>query len=177
MISKGFTPSLLIIILSLHSQAAGAIQTVDRLKAAYIFNIAKFTRWPELSQEKFNLCLYGQSSAFSELEKLTGKQLHKRDIQILKPKSEADFKYCHLLFVGASERRRFRYLLALVDKQAVLTIGDDNQFIRSGGLINLSQKSNKLIFQVNMHELKGSQLKLSSKMLKLAHRVKPGVSK
>ena len=146
--------------------------TIGSLKVAYIYNIAKFTRWPDVTwarpTEPLHLCFYDPDGADSELQGLQKKKVNGHPIEVLKPEKEGDFKQCHVLYIDTKERHRYRYLLSLIDQQRVLVISDDSPFFDYGGLINLVEKEQRLRFEVNMQQLALSELKLSSKLLKLA---------
>ena len=50
----------------------------------------------------------------------------------------------------------------------VLTIGETTDFARMGGVINFIRVKNKIRFEINVAAAKQANLKISSKMLKLA---------
>ncbi|WP_372880954.1 YfiR family protein [Psychromonas sp.] len=151
------------------SAAPAAINT---LKVAYIYNIAKFTRWPEntwaSTDAPFKLCFYAKNGFQDGLKTLEKKEVNGHPIILLKPEQEADFQQCNAFYIDTEDRRRYRYLLSLIDPKTVLTISDDTPFFDYGGLVNLVEKDQRLRFEVNMQQLAHSQLKFSSKLLKLA---------
>ena len=154
------------------SFVSAAPAAINPLKVAYIYNIAKFTRWPEKTwatpDAPFLLCFYGKSDLDEGLKALEKKEVHGHPITLLKPEQEADFQQCNALYIDTQDRRRYRYLLSLTDAKTVLTVSDDSPFFDSGGLVNLVEKDQRLRFEVNMQQLSRSQLKFSSKLLKLA---------
>ena len=58
--------------------------------------------------------------------------------------------------------------LAAVKGKQVLTIGETKNFIKSGGVINLFNRNGRLFFEINGATARQQQLKLSSRLLKLA---------
>lgn len=172
---------LAVVVLGLLSPAGwpAQVQSLASLKAAYIFNLAKFTRWPDSRFAQDNsplrLCVYGDDDVTQALNSLKGRSVGGHPIAVEYPRNENDFANCHLLYVTESERRAFRYLLALLSHSPVLTISSDRRFLRDGGLVHLTEQQRKLRFAVNMQQLDQSGLKLSSKLLRLAILVeKPG---
>ncbi|GGI78332.1 YfiR family protein [Shewanella gelidii] len=145
------------------------------LKSAYIYNIAKFTRWPEgtwhRNDESLILCVYGRGDVVSELKKLEGKLVDSHPIVLNSPTEQAEFSKCHLLYISPQERKRFRYLFDLLPMRSLLTIGDDPSFISSGGMVNFKQLNKRLRFEVNMDQLRSSDLTFSSNLMKLAIQV------
>ena len=153
-------------------QFALAAPAMDPLKVAYLYNIAKFTRWPEKvwpnQSAPFQLCFYGDNDLADALQVLLTKNINGHPIVLLKPKYEPEFKQCHAFYIDTLERHRYRYLLSLIDQELVLVVSDDSPFFASGGLVNLVEKNQRLRFQINTQELERSQLQFSSKLLELA---------
>lgn len=146
--------------------------SVNAVKVAYLYNIAKFTQWPTdtwtSSTAPFYFCSYGADNLKEELQTLQHKKVGGHPITLLTPKKENDFNMCHAFYVDTTERNRYRYLLSLLQQEKVLIISDESPFFSQGGLINLVEKGNRLRFEVNTQQLENSQLKFSSKLMKLA---------
>jgi hypothetical protein len=142
------------------------------LKVAYIYNIGKFTRWPDSTwsnpSDPFQLCFYGDDQVIDNLVQLENKQINGHDIVLVEAQTENDYKGCNIFYIETTDRRRYRYLLSLIDQHSVLVVTDDSPFFMLGGLINLVETEQRLLFQVSTKQLADSQLKLSSKLLKLA---------
>jgi len=162
----------LLVMLCAMRSALAAPHVINPLKVAYIYNIAKFTRWPAeiwtSPTAPFQLCFYAKESVEKELQTLQKKEINGHPIALLEPEDEQDFKQCHALYIDSKERHRYRYLLSLINQQTVLIISDDSPFFDYGGLFNLVEKDQRLRFQVSTQQLSQSQLKFSSKLLKLA---------
>jgi len=162
----------LLIIVCKSSSVTAEPHTINALKVAYLYNIAKFTRWPATTwnreDEPFQFCFYEESGLLDELPMLQKKMINGHPIRLLKTDNELDVQRCNALYIQTNKRRRYRYLLSLIDPQRVLVIADDSPFFEYGGLINLVKQGQRLRFQVNKQQLTKSQLILSSKLLKLA---------
>ena len=160
---------LLILVIRPALSAPGAI---NPLKVAYIYNIVKFTTWPAGTwaspTELFQLCFYAQDNMEGALRSLQNKKVNGHPIVLVRPEDKPDFQHCHALYLDTDERHRYRYLLSLIDAKTVLIISDESPFFAYGGHINLVEKAQRLRFEVNMQQLSRSQLKFSSKLLKLA---------
>jgi len=146
--------------------------TIDALKVAYIYNIAKFTHWSETTwyaqSDPFELCIYEENNFNEELATLQNKVVNGHPINILRPEKELDFQYCHAFYIKTSKRYRYRYLLSLINQKNVLVITDNSPFFDYGGLVNLVEVAHRLRFQINKQQLDNSLLKFSSKLLQLA---------
>lgn len=158
------------------SNVSAREQTLASLKAAYVYNIAKFTRWPEsvlqTKESEFKLCLYGDDDTVSQLNLLANRSVQGHPILVKEITTESAVNDCHLLYISAKESRRYGYLLSLIKLKSILTIGNDSRFLRLGGLINLTELEQRLQFEVNMKQLAGSELTLSSKLLTLGKLIK-----
>jgi hypothetical protein len=53
----------------------------------------------------------------------------------------------------------------------ILTVGETEHFIETGGIINFLMEDNKVRFEINDVAAKKSKLKISSQLLRLAKRV------
>ncbi|MEL0659468.1 YfiR family protein [Psychromonas arctica] len=142
------------------------------VKVAYIYNIAKFTRWPESTWKDANapfvLCSYGEDSVSKALIILENKKIDKHPITVVNVEKDQDFQYCHALYISTDDSRLYRYLLSQVDQQKVLTITDESSFFDSGGFVNLVRENKRLRFQISNQQLSETKLILSSKLLKLS---------
>jgi hypothetical protein len=75
---------------------------------------------------------------------------------------------CHLAFLGADAWRGRRGLIHDLTEQGILTVGDTDQFVRSGGVIGFVIANETVRFVVNLHAMERSGLRISSRMLSLA---------
>lgn len=145
---------------------------ISSLKVAYIYNIAKFTRWPDSSwnntNDPFILCTYGQDEVINELSILTNKKIDTHPISVIEVKNDQDYQHCNAFYISTDDRNLYRYLLSKINLQVVLTITDQSPFFESSGFINLIEKNNRLRFQVSNQQLSTTKLVLSSKLLKLS---------
>jgi len=152
--------------------AISAENKVSSLKVAYIYNIAKFTRWPSSTWSKaddpFFLCAYGSDDVSNELNVLTNKRIDTHPISVVQVKSDQDYQHCNAFYISTDDRNLYRYLLSKINLQLVLTITDQNPYFEYGGFINLVEENNRLRFQVSNQQLSTTELVLSSKLLKLS---------
>jgi hypothetical protein len=79
---------------------------------------------------------------------------------------------CNILFVNASERRRFQAAAAALKESAILTVGETPGFIKDGGVINFNLQDGKVRFEINVDVAVQKRLRISSKLLSVAQIVK-----
>lgn len=149
------------------------------VKAAVLLNFARFTEWPTNAFSSpvapLVVGVLGRDSFGTELEQLMGGQSVKnRRIEVRHLSSDPELDQCHVLFVAASERRRYREILAHVGQQSILTVGETDDFPEAGGVLHLfvKRESNTVKFNVNLDAAKPAQLKFSASLLKLADKVR-----
>jgi len=164
--------AILLLVLSVITPAQSEDNSPSAVKVAYIYNIAKFTRWPESTwkgaNDPFILCSYGEDNVSKELKILENKKIDEHPITVVNVKKNQDFQYCHALYISTDDRRVYRYLLSQIDQQTVLTITDESPFFDTGGFVNLIRENKRLRFQISNQQLSKTTLILSSKLLKLS---------
>ena len=154
--------------------------TMTLLKVAYLYNFAKFIEWPPevLTEDhaSFTLCMFGTDSSEGALPSLQGKTLKGKKVAIkyFAQAADLDPEECHIIFISTSKRDRLRQILATLEGQPVLTVGDMEWFARSGGMINFITVKNKTRFAINVGAAQRAGLHIRSKLLKLAEIVQDG---
>jgi hypothetical protein len=154
-------------------------QVIDeyRVKAAFIYNFAKFVEWPQQTfktpADPIVICLLGQNPFGAALvDAVTGKAVEGRTFQVRQLNADQGAGGCQIVFVGASERKRVRAFLAEIKNGGVLTIGETDDFTSQGGMINFKIEAGRVRLQVSMDAADEARLRISSKLLSLAEIVK-----
>ena len=155
------------------SRAQDAPPSEYRLKAAFLFNFAKFVEWPpEAFAEKtspFIIGVLGDNPFGNELQQtVIGKNINDHPITIQPFSTAAAATNCHLLFISNSEKKRLTEIVPALRGTTVLTVSETERFIEAGGMINFVSVNNKIRFQINDDAAKTARLKISSKLLSLA---------
>jgi hypothetical protein len=149
--------------------------TESSLKAAMIYNFAKFTDWPEdilPVAATFSACVLGDATVRAALER-NGKdrQLSGRDVRVSQVEVDGKLRSCNLLYVSGVTPVQVAAIVAAVQGAPVLTISDLDDFSRSGGIVHMFVESGSMRFDLNLEVAKRSRLQLSSKLLVLAAHV------
>lgn len=147
----------------------------DRVKAAYLYNFAKFVAWPAASfsnaDDPIIICSVGDERLAEVLEQTVhGKQANGRSIEARQVSSEEQFKSCHILLIAFMEKERIRQVIHGVTRN-ILTVGQSDQFIRLGGMINLARNDNSIELQINPKAAEAAGLKISSRLLSVSRVV------
>lgn len=168
-------PALLVLLL-LAAAVPAAAQKVSgeyQLKAAFLYNFAKFVEWPPSAfsgdDAPLAICVYGEDPFGRSLEELVrNERIGNRALEVRRPESLSGLGECHILYVSRSERGRAGEVVSSLGEARVLTVGESESFLHSGGMIGFFLEENKVRFQVNLPAAERSRLKISSKLLRLA---------
>ena len=81
-------------------------------------------------------------------------------------------KECHILFVASSERRRWRDVRQRLKGAPVLTVGEFDDFLDQGGVINFLLKGQLVRFEISLESAKAAGLRLDARLLSVADSVR-----
>jgi hypothetical protein len=142
------------------------------LKAVFIFNFAKFTRWPadvwnEESNE-FRICALGKNSLTVSLEQLAGQKLKGRDVSVRHLDNLQQAESCQLLYIVQPDISTFNETNCCLP---VLTISDAKGFASSVGMIELFIQEEKVRFNINLKVVRNSGMDINAQLLRLAKKV------
>ena len=170
-------PAAAAVVLSLLLPALGAAQpavpTEYQVKAAFLYNFAKFVEWPIPASPDanavFSIGILGQDPFSADLEAVVRDQtVQGKPLIIKRARRLQDLGACQILFVASSEQDRLRSILDNVPR-GVLTVGDEMpQFTAAAGMIVLMRKGKYVRFAINVDAADRAGLKISSKLLNLA---------
>jgi hypothetical protein len=165
------------VLIPINTPHAGAGKGASEyeLKAAFLFNFAKFVEWPAeaFSNESAPIVVgvVGDDPFNGSLDSVGGKSVNGRRVAIRRLSASQDLRSCQMLFVSSSERKRLAQIVASVDGACVLTVGEMDGFVSNGGMIRLTMEDNKVRFEINAGTARRARLRFSSKLLSLAKRV------
>lgn len=156
-------------------------QTVEdsRVKAAYLYNFAKFVEWPPKAfrspEDPTVICVVGDERTSDVLESgLSGKRAGGKLVEARRPDSSSGIRSCHVLFIGFSDKQRITQLLKQLQGASVLTVGQSDQFLALGGMINLALKDSRIELEIDPDASSAAGLKISSRLLMVGRLVKAG---
>jgi hypothetical protein len=156
------------------AQAEGSLEY--QVKAAFLYNFAKFVGWPtgsfESESEALRLCVLGDDPFGGALEAvLKDRTAQGRDFDLRFGDDIADPIACHVAFVPAVRDDAVAQILQDLRGGGVLTVGESEAFALAGGVIRLYLEEKKVRFDVNVGRADDEGMKVSSQLLKLARRV------
>jgi hypothetical protein len=145
------------------------------VKAAFIHNFTKFIDWSPDSFESetspIRIGIMGKGPIDNPLMKLNGKKVQKRYVEVSRVNNLNNANEYHIIFINRSEKRRVRSILRTLKGTGILTVGDTPGFAEQCGVINFYLKNGKVRFEINVEASRRENLKISSKLLRLARIV------
>jgi hypothetical protein len=139
-------------------------------KAAFVLKLVNFVEWPaEAGQSNLVIGTIGADATSEALQRLAaGRTVNGKALIIRRLGPDADLKTCHVLYIGASERKNTSSLLERVRGTSVLTVGESDGFGQHGGMVNLLISEGRIRFEVNPLAAERAHLQVSSRLLSLA---------
>jgi len=175
-VKDGFSCALTIVLMVM-TMAIPVVATPTEydVKAAFLYNFAKFVEWPPDTFKEptapLTVCVLGDDPFGEALEKeFSGKTVQDRPI-VFEPLDHHAPAACQVLFVSASERKRVDAILQDLQGPPILTVSDIHRFVKHGGMIGFTLEDDRVRFEVNLAAAEQAGLKISSQLLKLAKNV------
>lgn len=159
------------------SYSQPAVLDEYQVKAAFLYNFAKFVEWPSAAfkspEEPIVICVLGQNPFGSALEEIVnGKKVGERGFRIRQTSDVREAARCHMVFLGASDEKRARPFLEEAKALPVLTVGERDGFLADGGIIAFTVRDTRVRFEIDPERATRVKLKISSKLLTLAENGK-----
>lgn len=144
-----------------------------QVKAAFLFNFAKFVEWPSdafpSDKSPITLCVFKHDPFGTTLDEVTrGKTINNREVLARRINELPDLKSCQLVFVSSVEDNRLSEVLSSLKGTSAIVVGEGETFAERGGGIQFFLEANKLRFAVNVDAVHRARLAVSSKLLVLA---------
>jgi hypothetical protein len=156
--------------------AAQSPDAAHNVKAAMLFNFAKFVDWPPRAfpqtADPLTICLANPAFGAAVDKVIQGESLNGRRLAVRLTGSGESFRGCHIVYLDEAHVRQYSELAA-IGKEPILTVGETEEFINKGGMIRFIERGHRVQFQVNTTAVELASLKVSSRLLRLAEIVHP----
>jgi hypothetical protein len=156
--------------------AAGAEFSAPQVKAAFLYNFAKFVAWPaaafSTADAPLVLGVLGPDPVgATAMHSLAGKAVRGRRLEVRPVSGPEEAKGWHILFIGAAGQPSLARIHAALRQSHVLTVSDIEHFAEGGGGIGLITVEQKIRFEINLEAMRQAGLVVSSQLLTLATTV------
>ncbi|MDG4553347.1 MAG: YfiR family protein [Candidatus Competibacter sp.] len=142
------------------------------VKAAYLYNFAKFVEWPSGTFSNHDaplvICIAGDNPFGDTLAAISNKNVDSHPVEVRIISLTARLDQCHVVFIGRADQEQFKTVLLKLARLPVLTVSDINGFAQAGGMIELFKTEQRIRFNISIQATHRANLKLSSQLLKLA---------
>jgi hypothetical protein len=144
-----------------------------RVKAAFLYNFAKFVQWPSESFQSpvtpFAICVLGRDPFGHSLEDtVAGRTIEGRSFVVRHIESVKQVAGCHILFIAAAENKRVLPMLAEIRMPGVLIVGESDSAAPEGMIVSFRLEAGKVRFAINAAAAERAKLRISSRLLSLA---------
>jgi len=150
-----------------------------QVKAAFLVNFPKYVDWPAGTLAETNspitVAILGDDNVAGEFGNMIegGRSIGGHPIKLKRiTKDEQIGPDCQILFIASSEQQRAPAILEKVKGMGILTVGEADNFLEKGGVVNLVKRDRKIRFQINLDAARQSHLKISTRLLVVADSVK-----
>lgn len=159
------------------ARAAAAPEDLElKIKAAFLFNFAKFTTWPPSKLrgdgDPLLLCVQGGSAIGAALQDMVrGRSIGGHAIDVLQSPRPEELRRCHIVYLSATDDIRIAENLEVLANHGVLTVHEARSPQPSGVIRFFLSDAGRVRFEVNVTAASREQLALSSKLLEVSHVV------
>jgi preprotein translocase subunit Sec61beta len=156
---------------------AGWAQQDERsVRVAFVYNLTKYVTWPGANQNQdLDLCVIGDSAAGSAIKQLLdGKASEGRTVRVMIQPSEPVSPHCNITYFPRAARDKGHVSPVNATSGAVLTVGEDERFVREGGMVAFVRSGDSIQIEINPDAVKAAGLSISSRLLEIALLIHPG---
>jgi hypothetical protein len=148
--------------------------TEAQAKAAVLYNLAQFVEWPpDAPGATMTIGLVRASSVLTAMQAADGRVIHGRTVRIRDMQPGEETHTCQIVYIPDLDREGQAWLEKNARKP-ILTVSDDERFLRAGGMIRLSFVDARVKFDIDVGHAERAGLRISSKVLTLARVVRDG---
>ena len=159
------------------SAAKEELPSEYQVKAAFLFNFAKYVDWPAAAFPGPNapivIGVMAKDRFDDDLRQaVEGKTVNGRPFVIKHLAADSELNGCHILFISGLEASRMGAILDKARALPVLTVGEDEPFARNGGIISFVLRNGNVRLDIDLAAAKKAGLTISSRLLAVADVVK-----
>jgi len=161
------------VLLVANRRSGAQSATTGEVKAAFLYNFARFTEWPsdafKSDSSPFVIGIAGDEVLRHNVDiVIRGKFAGNRSLETRQVKDAIDMAGVHILYIGGRASSHVEDFVQVLNGGPVLTVGDGDQFSDKGGMINFLIVGNRVRFEIKLDATEHSRLKVSSRVLTLA---------
>jgi hypothetical protein len=145
------------------------------LKAALLYNVAKYSDWPDEAfatpADPIVIGVLGENPFGDVLRRIVqGRTINGRAIVVRHATGLAALHGSHLVFISASEASRAAELSLALERAHAVSVSDTPQSAAFTA-VNLAVRGDKVVFSVHLGRVTRARVTISSRLLHLAEAV------
>ncbi|MEO8295807.1 MAG: YfiR family protein [Gemmatimonadota bacterium] len=149
-----------------------------QVKAAYLLNFTRYVEWPRSAfssaSAPLDICIFGDDPFGLDLDRASAdRSSGGHPIRVRRERERSRLTGCHLVFVGEREGHLYPEVGKQLTEKGMLTVGNNEQFARVGGIIGFVIVNETVRFVVNLEAQDRAGLRISSRVLTLANALIP----
>lgn len=152
--------------------AQSSIAPEYNLKTAYLFHFLEFTTWPQHVLDETSavvICIDDHNPWRETLLTLEKRSVHEKPIRIVSLSDLAQ-SVCHVVLMRNDDIGLQKNFSASV-QVLPLIVSDDPAVSLDRAMISLRVEDNRIVFSINNSKARAAQLKINTKLLRLARTV------
>ena len=166
----------IVLLLLASANASAAINDREHaVKAAFVFNILKFTHLPvsELRNTETGLllCVLNDRSMFRALRALAGRPTRSGVLAVAEIDGTGELPLCDAVLVGRQWGGSREQLVADAQRYQLLTITEQSSDVERGMMIGVVPNGARLAIEINIPATRAAGIRLSAELLQLSRLV------
>jgi hypothetical protein len=159
--------------------AAADSPDANAVKADMVVNMAKFVTWPDAvvaeNHGQLVVAVLGEDDLAATLANvLSTRSVNGKPVFVRFARRVQDVRGCQIVYIANSELAHLSDVIAALQGTSTLTLADTDGFAARGGMVNFSGTPPSVKFEICVDRANRAGLKVSSRLLALAHVVEPG---
>ena len=141
----------------------------DELKCAAVLAFIQNARWtaPLPASVPLTVGVYGRPAFLHLLSgALEGKSVDGRPLRVIDLKPPVDPHCCQVVYLATDKGPEIKPVLLALGPVHVLTVGESEGFIESGGAVNLFLSDGHMAFEASLDALDHAGVEISSRLLR-----------
>lgn len=149
------------------SSAYSSESDLERLQTAFIQKIINYVEWPASGHEQFLIAVHENEKLFEIMKNaMDDKVINGKVTKVIKLDKGQKLPHVQVIYAHHSEN------LKVLEGESVLLITDDIAGLHGRAILNFFLEDGKLRFDINQSRAIESNLKINSRLLKLARQLK-----
>jgi len=157
-------------------QAGSSRSLSAEIEAAFLVQFSKYISWPAhcfaSPTAPVIIGILGRDPFGSKIDQISRSfNANGRGVEVRRLADPEHAKTCHILFVSASKPTTMESISRILAGRPIVLVSSTKDFLARGGMINFITLGTKIRFDINLTNCRHTGIKISSKLLKIAHRV------